>query len=772
MAHQFYWTSSTEGLNSYVGFQFVAASPEVPGQLLTAAGKYLTYQTPDRPPPEADPYPVAFGYARSGEVAFYVCCRYAGNDYAGRPGNFFGHVVVPADGELPEARPIEMWDAPWWATPAESYARELDPLSVAETGGSITPDNVSGALRDRGSAALGLLDALVDATLQALDGQPGKLILVSDSVRRVAQWIGAVSYSLPLSLVDALSFTTYTAQPGAMPYLLCGTARQIPVSPDASVFDVDRLTWPRPKSGSRFSALVSSAWQPGRLLQIDLVGELVDAIRSQPAHAPDVTAAHEREVAAALVSTCFRAAIDPGTRELAVECLTRYAARVTDEIWLALAEETTKDGPVLRAAWKAAGWIHRHELADQLGATCVRTALRTRDYETILSDPGRLSLTVAAGLADDAASALDRTQTIAEVSDLARLAEAVKIGLARDHVANRSRVVVAADPSGVERALRAVPGRYREAMSLGLTAGLEEADDRARAAALTPEVCSALKDRVWWSTPRVGAIVLAELAVLAPRERVGYYATLLEVVERANLPQTRLGELLERVWSGARLTDAERISALAAARPRRSATIRQTVAAFMIRHWDPHTISDPSAREVADAVVALLPEFRTSPAVLCAQIVKANSDVKGASPTETLKSARYVEGLARQLVEPTKEPVVSAVFGAHATKLWKTWPDVGLAAWVLTPNGADIPQWIGRWLVEGTPPTIPTDELMTLVSGVLAQWARGKPDEVLEARLRELVAATKKVEKFRARLLKRSRATGEQFDALMRGADR
>jgi hypothetical protein len=221
MAHQMHYTSAPTGLSSRPGFQFVAASPGATEHLRNAVLRHLSYRPPQSAPTrptaaQLQDFPVALGFEREESGMVLVQCRYLGEDYSGRFGNFLGHAVVASEAELGGVHPIQLWGSSLWATsPGE---RSLPDLAELPPGMDMGREAVAAWLT--GHALLG---HLIDATLSALDGVAGQVILVSERVPDIARWIAAISYSLPRSRVCELSFVTYTADPDRATRHLVGT---------------------------------------------------------------------------------------------------------------------------------------------------------------------------------------------------------------------------------------------------------------------------------------------------------------------------------------------------------------------------------------------------------------------------------------------------------------------------------------------------------------------------------------------------------------------
>jgi hypothetical protein len=271
MAWDLRYTSAEHGPTGRSGFQFVASSPGTPAEVTRAVTPYMAYRPPpDAPsapgPEELAGFPTALAYAREGDHAIVVRCRYTGRDYSGRFGNFFGHAVVASPQEMEGLRPIELWESPVWTGPAGQ-----------------TPDLVPGAAFDPESLIAWLgrenacdrLAAVLDAVTTALAGGHGRVVLVAEDTGLIARWIALVSYSLPAGLAARMSFTTYTADPESAPQLVVGTVPAAVAGFPGRGFRLDGPDGVDPVRPGRFARVVADCWRSGDLDGIDAVGELL-----------------------------------------------------------------------------------------------------------------------------------------------------------------------------------------------------------------------------------------------------------------------------------------------------------------------------------------------------------------------------------------------------------------------------------------------------------------------------------------------------------------
>jgi len=300
VAWQLQYTSAESGPTGRAGFQFTAETPGLPAGVHARVGPYLRY----RPPPAAAiaptpeqirALPVALAYGPLGDrLRVLSRCVYLGRDYSGRYGNFLGHALVLTPAELAGLRPVEFWDAPFWAdSPAPPGTALPEPAELVP-GEFTDPETLGEWLRAGGDAAYRRLGVLLGVTWRALGRGHGRLILVDERVEEIVRWIAVISYSLPGTFADRLSFVTYSADPANAAQTIVGTTPDVwlPADHDATVV---RLADPPPpeddfgaadESPLPFIRAIVVCWRAMDLDTIDAIADLCDAASRPPAHAP------------------------------------------------------------------------------------------------------------------------------------------------------------------------------------------------------------------------------------------------------------------------------------------------------------------------------------------------------------------------------------------------------------------------------------------------------------------------------------------------------
>jgi hypothetical protein len=233
---QAYYTSCEQGLSNRSGYQFNAATPGIPPDVLADVEALTSYS-----PPSSLPYtateeeiarsPVNLCY-QPGRTVILANVVFLGNDFSRRFGNYFAHALLAADidGELGSTLPIEYWQAPFWVHTSVSD-KVLPSLSVPVSGGGLlTRASVAGFVGNHRCQER--IAALVTAVGHAVARRERKVVIVEQTSDAAANWIGAACFLLPAELVRGMSFATYENEPRYSPHTVVGTV------PDVG-FDVD-----------------------------------------------------------------------------------------------------------------------------------------------------------------------------------------------------------------------------------------------------------------------------------------------------------------------------------------------------------------------------------------------------------------------------------------------------------------------------------------------------------------------------------------------------
>jgi hypothetical protein len=227
MIRQLHYTSCRTGRDGIQGFQVAAATPDTPSRHEDLALPLAAYRPPPSAPAlpsaaEIAAMPVALGFRDFGEVAVLFRSHYLGEDFTGRQGNYFAHVLLadrPA-ADLAGVVAAATWEAPYWAhgpRPAEAgttLAPFVGPLSGEH------PNTVADPV----------FPALLAAVRDGLTGHVRQIVLVGpppDPAGRVAAAVLAVTAALPPHLARQVSFTTFSATPQDLDLLVVGTTPDV-----------------------------------------------------------------------------------------------------------------------------------------------------------------------------------------------------------------------------------------------------------------------------------------------------------------------------------------------------------------------------------------------------------------------------------------------------------------------------------------------------------------------------------------------------------------
>ncbi len=539
MAHQLHYTSAASGLADRAGFQFVAASPGATPAMQQAVSRLLAYRPPPSAPTRPSPaqlrdFPVSFGFERTEAGLALVRCRYLGADYSGRFGNFIGHAVVASVQELEGLHPIELWEAPWWAT--EPGGPRLPDLAALPPGPVTDPSSVGQWLRANGST--GLLARLIDATLATLDGAAEPVVLVSQSMDTIARWMAAVSFSVPRSRVWDLSFVTYTADPDRVRHHLIGTTPDCLGFSHGQMFQLDEHPSAASAAPSRYAQAVAAAWDRGDLAAIDTIDELVASVPPQ-----------DREAAAIVAAASAGLPLMEPETLAAVDLIGRSARQLPASLWSGFTEDL--DLPMAFALHGAAVELRHTELLDRVAPVCVRLALPHRAERRRLKAISSVKHDVAPVMA----------AVLRRVADLPELAELMQIG---------RRLGIPIDPAALTiasgRAVRSGKGTLdsvlddealRDGVIAGAIVGLTDAEGPLIERMLTDAFCAYSADRDWTNAPRVGMRVLRDYGCKHPDRRVGISDALVDLADRNLVSGNDIDICLDKIWRTPEPTVAE-----------------------------------------------------------------------------------------------------------------------------------------------------------------------------------------------------------------------
>ena len=226
---QLYYTSCETGLSGFAGFQFNAATPGLPPEVLRSVEALTSYKPPRSLGPrptaaEIDACPVNLVYTLE-PTAILAHVRFVGTDFSHRSGNYFAHALVSETGAdaFDKVLPIELWDSgDWVCDPVDdTHLPVLEQLPEPLPDGTVSREEVGRFLGEgaRGEQLVTLLTAAESAVLR--EGRP--IVIVDPDPDAAARWIAAISFLLPPVLARQLSFATYHHNPGYIDVHVIGT---------------------------------------------------------------------------------------------------------------------------------------------------------------------------------------------------------------------------------------------------------------------------------------------------------------------------------------------------------------------------------------------------------------------------------------------------------------------------------------------------------------------------------------------------------------------
>lgn len=513
MAQQLHYTSAERGPAGHAGFQFVAESTAVTPDVRHVVLPFMSYRPPPDTPPQPDArqcaeLPISLCYQRVSGRMMLVQCRYLGQDYSGRYGNFLGHAVVAAPVELEGIRPIELWGAAFWAD-RPAAAGMLSEMAEVTPGPEISTDLVARHLEALGEHGYAQLGALLDAVVDCLAGRTGRVVLAAERAGDVAVWIAALCYSLPFEVAAELSFTTYTADPESAQQRLVGTTPDVlaAISRPGRAFRLDRPDGNTAAPG-RFARIVVDAWRSSNLAAIDELSELAGRL--------DGDGADGLLAAGTLVAFAMGTELRPEESASVVETLGRAGGRLPEWLWDNLAAVLPKVGTDLAAAvYGAADSRRRKEIATAAVAPFVAALLAAED--------------------------------LAEVVRLLRLAEDAGLAVPDGDVVGAAAGCARRGRGDVLAAYQDCPRSYRTALLDGVLNGLDATDDAVRRAMLTPALCDWLADTGWTLGREVGPAVWVSVGTRDPARRGESTG---RIARQNDRPPLERATLVAGMWGG------------------------------------------------------------------------------------------------------------------------------------------------------------------------------------------------------------------------------
>ena len=452
-----------------------------------------------------------------------------------------------------------------------------------------------GTLAERGEAGYRLLARIVDAALRAIDEGAGRIILISDNVDEIAMWIGAVSYSIPYSMVNGLSFVTFSADPENTNHRLVGTTPDVYVSASNAEqrFDLRYSEVQDEPLLSMFARTVTSCWRTGLFTRLDNVCRMADAANGLPASEPvgrwpdsasnrTSLRAADRDAACVLALACDGQALHKAEIPAVARLMRRWSKLLPEPVWRALREGTIDDFELRLEGWRAASIASRTEIADQLGVWCVDASVQSPLLRPRLREGGQVSTETHGKIRQILEHAFRKASELREVAELAEIANLTGVRLLRQPVVEASAVCAQQDPGGLPSAIAAIPTSYSVPFRQGVLTGLETAPDAVLRASVNASTSSWLGAQDWRSFPRVGRRVLLMEAAKKPKRRVAAVKQIAALSSFQPMSTSELDEVLSTLWAGDAVSAGDRVSLLDIADGVSDHALQSRIAAFAI----------------------------------------------------------------------------------------------------------------------------------------------------------------------------------------------
>ena len=214
---QLHYTSCKNGLSGYSGFQFCAATPDIPREVMREVERHTIYELPstvretEAGSPEDFPVNLLYIHGEISGVTLIARVQFTGLDFSNRSGNYFAHALITSGrDDLQSFLPVELWGAPFWQS-QQGATTELPPIVGPPPTGPITRQLIAGFLASQ-TGSREQAAALLTAADQAI-GEGRQLLLIGPDTESVCRWIATASYLLEPGMARQMTFSTYSYDP-------------------------------------------------------------------------------------------------------------------------------------------------------------------------------------------------------------------------------------------------------------------------------------------------------------------------------------------------------------------------------------------------------------------------------------------------------------------------------------------------------------------------------------------------------------------------------
>lgn len=222
--HQLYYTFCKKGLSSERGFQTYSMSLGISEDDKNEIERHCFYVQPE----DFSISPISFSFFKLQSGKPCICrTKYNGIDSSGKFGNYFCHVLVWENEELP-FYPIQLYNSKIFKdalTEEEENAEEIEPLPILNS----IPEEEFIKICDvkeflklnenrKGKEHLNeLIDSIIESKIN------NKKVIFADNASNLHMWIAAVTMAFPVSFASNITFNTYNFDAEGNSEFLCGT---------------------------------------------------------------------------------------------------------------------------------------------------------------------------------------------------------------------------------------------------------------------------------------------------------------------------------------------------------------------------------------------------------------------------------------------------------------------------------------------------------------------------------------------------------------------
>lgn len=225
--YQLYYTFCKKGLSSGKVFQTYSMSSGISEKEKGEIERHCFYIRPEG----LSSAPVSFSFFKLKNGKPCICrTKYRGIDNSAKVGNYFCHVLIWENKELP-FYPIQLYTSKIFKdelTEEEENAQEIKPLPILNNipkeefiqTSSIERFLKANLNKKREEGLNKLIDGIIDAKIN------GKKVILADEAASLHMWIAAATMIFPISIANNITFNTYNFDAESDSEFLCGAAAE------------------------------------------------------------------------------------------------------------------------------------------------------------------------------------------------------------------------------------------------------------------------------------------------------------------------------------------------------------------------------------------------------------------------------------------------------------------------------------------------------------------------------------------------------------------